>query len=412
MLKKCALFLILFASLTAIGVAQEKEWTTLTAGQSVYGIRHDRDGGIIVNNDLVMVCAQNPQSAYDTEVYVSSPSPIKKYVLLVCWDEGGKEAYVIDTRNNRVASRDVVPKHWRIIDWVSWSPDERFALVAAAGEVTGGDMAFIDLQTNRVEEIHFKDFTNNPRIKQNIMAEIQDFDPKGISWVDAKTFRLRLDVRCNPYDGDESCLTKTLRNYHTRVSLNPFSISYGDTAQLRNNRGGQSPSAGSSETSKGIRSVDFRNFTYKREYKSSSNGGLPVEAETIVLRNGKNMSPGLTNSSFEYGNELKSVRYIDFDGDGNEEALVVINTTAEAAGAYEEDDYFVFAYRNNTPVRIFHEYRYKSRGIRVAGKSLVISAPFWREQDPHCCPYATETAVYQWRGNGFVRVSRNLKRMR
>lgn len=382
----------------------EDGWTTLPAGQSVYGIRYDQNGAIIVNNDLVMGCTVDPQFPDDTKVYISPPSPLKKYVLVMCWDRGVKEAYVIDTRNNRVASRDVVPKHWRIIKWVSWSPDERFALVAAAGEVTNGDMAFVDLQANRVEEIHFKSFTNNPRIKQNIMDEIQDFDPDGISWVNAKTFSLQMDVRCNPYDGDESCLTKILRSFPARVNLSPFSISYGNIDQARSSRAKQRTSTRNSQTGRGIRSVDFRNFTYT----SVESDGRTTR---LVLRKGKNMSPGISTPS-EYGSQLEYVKYIDFDGDGNEEAVVSIVTTMEGAGAYWWGHYYVFAYRNGAPVQVFHENPYQADGIRVVGKSLVMSAPFWGEGDPNCCPSATEVTIYQWRGSGFVQVSRRLKPIR
>jgi hypothetical protein len=116
-------------------------------------------------------------------------------------------------------------------------------------------------------------------------------------------------------------------------------------------------------------------------------------------------------TSGEYGSELAPVKYVDFDGDGNEEALVVINTSQEAAGAYWEQDYFVFAYRNDAPVQVFHEYRYKPIGVSVVGRLIVISAYLWGENDAHCCPAAIETSAYRWRGVGFVRVSRKLKPM-
>ena len=399
---KCTVPFLMCMLVTTTALAQQDGWTTLTP-QGAHGIRYDRHnevGVVIVNNETLMSCGLDPQFPDDNKVILSPPSPLKKYVMVMCWDRGGKEAYVIDTRSNRVASRDVVPKHWRVIQWVSWSPDERFALVAAAGEVTNGDMAFVDLQTNRVEELHFKNFARNPQQQE----EIQDFDPDGVAWINAKSFSLRLDVRCNPYDGDESCLTKVLRSHPARVTLVPFSISYGVTSQVRSTGEGQHSSARTSRTNKGIRSVDFRNFTFER---AAGDGSIM----RIVLRNGENTTPA-TDTLMGRGSELKFVRYVDFDGDGNEEALVAINTWFEAAGSYEEDDYYVFAYRDGSPVQIFHEGRPKSQGIRVVGKSLVISAPYWRAQDPDTSPYATEITVYRWRGNGFVRVSRNLRRRR
>jgi hypothetical protein len=127
---------------------------------------------------------------------------------------------------------------------------------------------------------------------------------------------------------------------------------------------------------------------------------MPLEAKTIILRNGK------TTSSAEEGCEpghLVFVKFVDFDRDGQEEAVVAIHTPIEQC--IEEADYFVFAYRNGAPVQIFHEYRFEPYDVRVTTNSIVITAPFWRKNDVRSSPSATETSIYQWRGNGFVRVS-------
>ena len=146
-----------------------------------------------------------------------------------------------------------------------------------------------------------------------------------------------------------------------------------------------------------IRSVDFRNFTYDN---------IPGEGQRTTLRRGQNLVKG-KYSAGNYGSELTMIKYLDFDGDGAEEALVVVVYSQEAAGAYWAENYFVFAYRNGAAQQIFHEGRYKARnGVRVVGKSLIITAPFWKDTDGHCCPSLTEISTYGWRGNGLVRVSR------
>lgn len=150
-----------------------------------------------------------------------------------------------------------------------------------------------------------------------------------------------------------------------------------------------------------IRQVDFGNFTYQGTSKHSN-------IDTLVLRNGRN-----EDNESRCKNELESVKYVDVNRDGNEEALVVIGSSCEVAGALWYGDYFVFAYRNGAPLQIFHEGRYKSRGVRLVNRSLVITAPFWRDEDwQYCCPSATEIAVYSWRRNGFVLASRRLVRSR
>lgn len=200
----------------------ERGWMTITPGKTPFGIRYDDNGAVVVSNTLVMGCVPDPQSAYGIKLHVSPPSSVKKLVVVMCSRDNEDEAYVLDTGKNRVISRDIVPKHWQIINWVSWSPDERFALVAAAGEVTMGDMAFIDLNTGRMQEIHFRDFTNNHQGRQD---RLQDFDPDKVLWLSPTSFRLRLDVRCNPYE-DTSCSDKVLSSHPVRVNLNPFAINY------------------------------------------------------------------------------------------------------------------------------------------------------------------------------------------
>lgn len=141
----------------------------------------------------------------------------------------------------------------------------------------------------------------------------------------------------------------------------------------------------------GIRSIDFRNFTYMRK-----------DSETLVLRDGKEAGEG------EEGRKLLAVKYVDFNGDGNEEALVTIFTGRRSEGGYSEE-YYVYSERDGRPRQLFHESRQKPQLMRVKGRSILIVAPFWRSTDAGCCPSALETAVYSWRGSGFVRVSRQLK---
>jgi hypothetical protein len=140
---------------------------------------------------------------------------------------------------------------------------------------------------------------------------------------------------------------------------------------------------------RGIRSVDFLNLTYQ------GNG------DTFTLRAGK-YSEGDAASWFTY--ELLSVRYVDFNGDGNDEAFVVIDY--RTSGTYDHGQgYYVFAYRRGKPRVIFQAWREKPWSARIRGDSIIIMAPFWRGGG-RCCPSGLETSVYRWRGLRFARVSR------
>ena len=226
--KHFPLLIVLFILLAGVGAAQEDGWTTIQMGQTVYGIRYDQPGAVVVNNSFVMSCGVDPQSGLEAGLYISQPSPLKKFVLVLCSRYAEDEAYVIDTAQNRVVSRDVVPKHWSVVKWVSWSPDERFALLAAAGEITMGDMAFVNVTSGTSQDIHFKNFTNTRGIDpaKTPYDRLQDFDPDKLRWISPTSFRFDMDVRCNPYERGESCNDKVISSHSVRVNLTPLSISY------------------------------------------------------------------------------------------------------------------------------------------------------------------------------------------
>jgi hypothetical protein len=146
---------------------------------------------------------------------------------------------------------------------------------------------------------------------------------------------------------------------------------------------------------KSIRQIDFRNFTYE------------LGETRIRLRNGKYTRPKHSTDSI-MGSSLVSVVYVDFDGDGNEEAAIDVGSFIDGTMGSMED-YFVFTYKDGAPRQIFHESKEKGARMVLQGRSLIISAPFWNGGDAHCCPSASEVITYQWRGAGMARVSRRLR---
>ena len=145
------------------------------------------------------------------------------------------------------------------------------------------------------------------------------------------------------------------------------------------------------QSKRGIRSVDFRNFSYRTD-------GADVE-----LRDGRHQEGSKSGGAWNVY-KLAGVKYVDFNGDGAEEAFVILSfeTSGTLANAH---DYYVFSYHKGRPRVVFHEWREKPRGARVRGRSIVIAAPFW-ESGGLCCPDGIETSVYRWRGLRFVRTNR------
>jgi hypothetical protein len=145
----------------------------------------------------------------------------------------------------------------------------------------------------------------------------------------------------------------------------------------------------SGQGKRGIRSVDFRNFSYQ------------ADGTRFVLRGGK-YSEGDDAAWFSY--KLADVKYLDFDSDGNDEAFVVVDY--RTSGTLDNaKDYYVFSYRGGKPRMVFHEWREKPWDMRLRGRSIVIVAPFW-QGGGLCCPSGLETSAYRWHGSRFVRVSR------
>jgi hypothetical protein len=145
-----------------------------------------------------------------------------------------------------------------------------------------------------------------------------------------------------------------------------------------------------------IRSVDFRNFTYESG----------MSADRIILRNGIFLkgAPPLQNKS-----RIVSLRYVDLNEDGKQEAAIVIHTDVVGSMGFARE-YYVFEYREDQVRQVFHEWREQGGAMHIKANRLTIIAPFWADADAHCCPSYTETKVYEWRSGQFISVSRKMRK--
>lgn len=144
---------------------------------------------------------------------------------------------------------------------------------------------------------------------------------------------------------------------------------------------------------RGLRAVDFRNFTYNLGQKGSP---------SVVLSDGRGRAKDHPET------KLVSIRYLDFNADGLEEAIIVLGTGQTGDADYAED-YYVFEYYQERARPLFHEWRERPQGMILDHQSLSIIAPYWRAGDASCCPSAVETVVYRWNGAGFVLAARRLR---
>jgi hypothetical protein len=154
------------------------------------------------------------------------------------------------------------------------------------------------------------------------------------------------------------------------------------------------------QAKRGIRSVDFSNFTYRLSGR-----------EKATLKNGKYKEKYEDFKDLYFTRELLMLGYADFNSDGNDEAVVLI-LSKDIGSGHGDYDYFVYEFVNGRARQIFHEYYEGGKRFRIQNRSLIISGESWNSDlhQPHCCPPFIETKVYRWRGSGLVLVKRYLKK--
>jgi hypothetical protein len=145
------------------------------------------------------------------------------------------------------------------------------------------------------------------------------------------------------------------------------------------------------QTKRGIRSIDFYNFTYELAGRAK-----------VTLKNGSYKEKLMASDKLYVTNKLVILRYADLNGDGKDEAVVAIRST-DVGSMPVDSDYFIYEYRHRKPRRIFHEWREGREGICIRNRSIILVGVAWeKEEAPHCCPPFTETKIYRWGGSDFA----------
>jgi hypothetical protein len=102
--------------------------------------------------------------------------------------------------------------------------------------------------------------------------------------------------------------------------------------------------------------------------------------------------------------KLILLTYVDFNGDGREEAVIAIRDLEPGSGPISME-YFVYDFYNGSARQIFHESKRGPKGLCIRGQSLIITAASWADDRvpiPQCCPEYTERKIYQLRGSRFI----------
>lgn len=92
--------------------------------------------------------------------------------------------------------------------------------------------------------------------------------------------------------------------------------------------------------------------------------------------------------------EVEDVVYGDLDGDGYDDALVLVRL--EGSGAYL--DYYVYTYRGESLVQLFAKTGVERGRVEPAAlpRSFVETTPVYAPGDPNCCPSELQLTTYTW----------------
>jgi len=126
-----------FSSNSGPSSNQTGEWDFVSLGQTGLLVRGSKDaifyaedGSVKWSRNVIGQCTYRTDYKENSKVYVSPLSPKKGLFVVLCWEDlkGGKAAWIIDATNRTVVAKNIVPKDWGIAPWVSWSPNEDYAL--------------------------------------------------------------------------------------------------------------------------------------------------------------------------------------------------------------------------------------------------------------------------------------------
>lgn len=393
-------------------------WTTLSPGDSQSGFRYEEDGTVWLGTNKIISCP--PSGA----VGVSPPSPRKGFFVLICGRGDYNDVYVVQTQPTitslKVISKNVQVEQKSFIDedWVSWSPDEQFALFASGGEGFQGPMLLVNLNTKRFKEIEYKHL--------GLAGETEALDQQSVSWLNANSFHMRFNVVCQVFADSPRCASGPCkecdrgvhRTYWIRVNLNPFTVAYSTTEPntLRTTSGTRRP-ATKSNPNNSIRRVDFLNFTYPTSICSKEFGF----GSAVTVHNG-DYQEGPDDDSVYFGIMGHKVVYVDLT-QANDSAVVHIacghtgwNWDFELLYLYRPDDNGGASRVGeiNTE-QILKDYQRYYPGGTLVGTTAVRSRAGallvdWAADGPRCCPVHIATFLYQWNGRQFVLTGRPQRR--
>ena len=95
---------------------------------------------------------------------------------------------------------------------------------------------------------------------------------------------------------------------------------------------------------------------------------------------------------------LENTLYLDINGDGAQEAVVLVRED----GGNRPLDWRVYGMKEGRPVELFERTRVAQGELSVKGSMLVESEGVYAAGDQECCPSSAKRTYYVWKGDGLV----------
>lgn len=92
--------------------------------------------------------------------------------------------------------------------------------------------------------------------------------------------------------------------------------------------------------------------------------------------------------------DVEDVIYTDLDGDGYEDALVLVRH--EGSGGYL--DYYVYTYRGESLSLLFEKFEVDHGRVELGSlpRSFIETTAVYAPEDPNCCPSQLKRTTYTW----------------
>ena len=143
--------------------------------------------------------------------------------------------------------------------------------------------------------------------------------------------------------------------------------------------------------------------SYRPVAVNSKRGAItvgPVDcSDSFTLNAGKYTFPKQTNPN--YGVFFDRVQYADVNADGQQEAIVSLDWEV-GGGILSELLLYIYDCSGVAPRLLFSAAFEEGADIAVKEGRVVLAAPVWRSDDPHCCPSYEASIALRHDSGGFT----------